>query len=128
MLGYRLRPFRFIAALALMAGVFMVTYAYTARNTVPASSAGDQSQVTLPFSVHNVDYVTLQGQSSTVVSVTFDLQPPAGCPAPCVPNTVKARFTTGGGFRDCTGGPVSFSCPFNEVVTQQSLLQVIAVQ
>jgi len=87
-----------LAAIVLAAG----TYAFTASNTVPATSAGSGSQTISGYTITNVAY-TLNSDPTKVDAVDFDLDKAAG--------TVKVRLVAGGSWYSCSNGAgFSWSC------------------
>ncbi|MDP8992174.1 MAG: hypothetical protein M3N31_03860 [Actinomycetota bacterium] len=86
-----------------------VTYAVTAANTVPASSAGDGSGVISGYTVSGVDYSLNAANPQSIDSVSFVLSS-----APAAGATVKVKLVSSGtSWYSCTmsGTPaVNASC------------------
>jgi len=96
---------RWITALALVIGLVVGTYAFTAANTVPATKAGDGSGAITGYTVTNVHY-TLSGADFTnidTVSFTVDSAPPSG-------STMKAQLVSGGTWYSCTNVTTTVTC------------------
>ena len=91
-----IRKFRYVAALLAAVCVAAGAYAFTASNTVPASSAGSGSQTISGYSVSNVAYTLNSTTPTNMDAVSFTLDKAAG--------TVKAQVVNGGTWYDCTNG------------------------
>lgn len=96
------RKLRYIAALIAAVSAAAGIYAFTASNTVPATSAGSGSGAISGYTVSNVAY-TLNTDPSKIDAVTFTLDKAAG--------TVKAQLVTAGSWYACTNtASFNWSC------------------
>ena len=112
-------------AIILAAAVAMAfaAYAFTASNTVPATSAGDGSGAISGYTITNVQYQLEAANPANIDSVTFTTSASAGQ----VRAKVVASSTT---YTSCSGGPTSWTCDFatNPTVVSADQLRVIAAQ
>lgn len=88
-----IRKLRYIAALIAAVCVAAGAYAFTASNTVPASSAGSGSQTISGYTVSNVAY-TLNSDPTKIDAVALTLDKAAG--------TVKIQVVTAGSWYSCS--------------------------
>lgn len=70
------------------------TYAFAAENTVPATKAGDGSEVISGYEVTAVKYILNDTTPSNIDSVTFSLDAPA--------TSVSISLVSGGEWYTCT--------------------------
>jgi len=102
----RFKPARLLVAAMFLVVLGIVTYAFTAANTVPATKAGDGSGTITGYVITNVSY-TLNGTDSSMIdAVTFDLDsiPPAG-------STIKIQLdSVAADWYDCTNLGVNITC------------------
>jgi hypothetical protein len=91
----------FLAAVAA-AIVAPAAYAFTAANTVPASSAGSGSGAISGYTVSNVSYTLNGANPQNVDQVAFTISPTSG--------TVKAQVVSGGSWYACTNSSGSVTC------------------
>lgn len=89
--------------LAVAAAVALGGYAYTASNTVPATSAGIGATAISGYTVSSVAYGLNATTPSNIDTVTFTLSPAAA-------STVKAQLASGGTYYPCTNTAGSVSC------------------
>ena len=90
-------------ALAIAGTLALGAYAYTAANTVPATSAGSGATAISGYTITNVQY-TLNGTTPTNIdAVTFTISPTAA-------STVKAQVASAGTFYSCVNTAGSVSC------------------
>jgi hypothetical protein len=116
---------RWIALLALVIGILVGTYAFTAANTVPDTKAGDGSGTITGYVVTGVHY-TLNGTDPSkvdAVAFTVDSTPVAG-------STLKVQLVSSGTWYTCTNVATAVSCtttsPQATVVPANQLRVVIA--
>lgn len=115
---------RGIVGTILLTALFAVAaYAYTATNTVPASSAGDGAGAVSGYTVtpNNPLYVLDGADQSKIKSVGFTLSAAA--------NQVLVSVTGAAPFQSCTaGGGDSWTCTFTTepTVLSATSLRVIA--
>ena len=115
---------RLVLVIAAAAVLAFAAYAFTAANTVPASSAGDGSGVISGYTVSSIAY-QLEGNPSFIDSVSFTLSAVAG--------TVHVKLVNASAtFTACanTGGN-NWSCNFAggaQTVLSADEFRVIAVQ
>ena len=93
---FDIRRFRYVAAVLAAVCVAAGAYAFTATNTVPASSAGSGSHAISGYLVTNVAYTLNSTTPTDMDAVSFTLDATAG--------TVKAQVVNGGTWYDCTNG------------------------
>lgn len=102
----RFKPARLFVAAMFLVVLGIVTYAFTAANTVPATKAGDGSGAITGYVITNVSY-TLNGTDPSMIdAVTFDLDsvPPAG-------STMKIQLdSVAADWYDCTNFGVNITC------------------
>jgi hypothetical protein len=107
-----------VVAVALATGV----YAFTATNTVPASSAGSGSGAISGYTVSGIAYTLNATTPSDIDSMTFTLNANA--------TTVKAKVVSGSTtYTDCSiAGGVNVTCDFSPDIdiTTADQLSVIA--
>ena len=93
---FDIRRFRYVAAVIAAVCVAAGAYAFTASNTVPATTAGSGSQTISGYTVTNVAYTLNSTTPTNMDAVAFTLDKAAG--------TVKAQVVSGGTWYDCTNG------------------------
>ena len=93
---FDIRRFRYVAAVLAAVCVAAGAYAFTASNTVPATTAGSGSQTISGYTVTNVAYTLNSTTPTDMDAVAFTLDKAAG--------TVKAQVVSGGTWYDCTNG------------------------
>lgn len=99
----RRRRKRFVLA-ALVSGVVASSaYAYTASNTVPASSAGAGSGAISGYTATNVSYTLNTSNPQNIDAVTFTI-------APTTTTTVKVQLVGGGSWYSCSNSGGSVTC------------------
>jgi hypothetical protein len=102
----RHKPARLFVAAMFLVVLGIVTYAFTAANTVPATKAGDGSGAITGYVITNVSY-TLNGTDPSMIdAVTFDLDsvPPPG-------STIKIQLdSVAADWYDCTNSGVNITC------------------
>ena len=86
-----------VAALAIGAGA----YAFTASNTVPATTAGAGSGVVTGYTVTNLHYNLDAATPANIDSLTFTI-------APAVPSGGSGKVVISAALS--TGGPTNYSC------------------
>jgi hypothetical protein len=86
-----------VVALAIGGGA----YAFTASNTVPATTAGAGSGVVSGYTVTNIHYGLNATTSANIDSLTFTI-------SPTVPNTTSGKVTIQAALS--TGGPTAYTC------------------
>ena len=94
---------RRVGTVAVAAVVAMGGYAYTASNTVPATSAGIGATAISGYTVSSVAYGLNATTPANIDTVTFTLSPAAA-------TTVKAQLVSGGTYYPCTNTAGSVSC------------------
>ncbi|HEX4745893.1 MAG TPA: hypothetical protein VFU99_03325 [Gaiellaceae bacterium] len=117
------RPRSVAIILAAAVAMAFAAYAFTASNTVPASSAGDGSGTISGYTITNVAYQLEAANPANIDSVTFTTSAAAG--------TVRAKVVSGSTtYTSCSGGPTNWTCDFstNPTVVSADQLRVIAVQ
>lgn len=116
------RKSRFLAILAAAFLTAAAAYAFTATNTVPASSAGSGSGTISGYTVSAVAYTLNATTPSDIDSVAFTLNAAA--------TTAKAKIVSGSTtYTSCTiTGGVNVSCNFSPdiAITTADQLSVIA--
>jgi uncharacterized membrane protein len=107
--------------IAIVAGA--ATYAFTASNTLPAStSAGSGAAAISGYTVSGVAYNLNATTPTNIDSVSFTINPGTA-------STVKAQLASGGQWYQCTNTAGSVSCATTSpqaTVTTASQLTVIA--
>jgi hypothetical protein len=113
------------ALAALVAGVVSSSaYAFTASNTVPATSAGAGSQAISGYTATNVSYTLNAANPQNVDAVTFTI-------SPATTSTVKVQLVSGGSWYSCgnVGGTVTCSTTSPQVTAAAAnQLTVVAAQ
>jgi hypothetical protein len=99
---WRRKRNRYLAAAAITAIVAPAAYAFTAANTVPASSAGSGSGAISGYTVSNVAYTLNASNPQNVDQVAFTISPTSG--------TVKVQVVSGGSWYACTNTAGSVTC------------------
>lgn len=99
----RNRKLRWVAAAALVAVAAFAASAFTASNTVPASSAGDGANTISGYTITNVQYTLNATNPKNMDAVTFTISPAAA-------STVKIQVVNGGSWYSCTNTAGSVSC------------------
>ena len=122
------RP-RNIAVVVIVLFIAAITYAFAAANTVPESGAGDGSGTISGYTITNVTYDTMNGDTdpSTLDTVTFDIAPTGGASAP---TEVSVSVVSGGSWFSCTNtSGTTWSCTITGVNTLAAdELRVVAAQ
>jgi hypothetical protein len=113
---------RFLGALVVAVVMATGAYAFTATNTVPASSAGSGNGTISGYTVSAIAYQLNASTPSNIDTMTFTLSANA--------TTVKAKVVSGSStYTDCTvTGGVNASCDFSPDIdiTTADQLAVIA--
>ena len=86
-----------LAALAIGGGA----YAFTASNTVPATTVGAGSGVVSGFTVTNLHYTLNTATPANIDSLTFTI-------SPTVPSTSSGKVVVAAALS--TGGPTNYTC------------------
>lgn len=87
-----------------VAGVLALgAYAYTAANTVPASSAGSGSGAITGYTVSGITYTLNGTDPRDIDQVAFTIAPTAA-------NTVRAQLVSGGAWYACVNTAGSVTC------------------
>ncbi len=89
-----------VSAMAIGGGA----YAFTASNTVPASTAGAGSGAVSGFTVTNLHYSLNSTTPANIDSLTFTI-------SPVVPNTGAGKVVIAAALS--TGGPTNYTCSTN---------------
>jgi len=114
----RRRRLALAGLLALLVAVS--AYAFTATNTVPASSAGEGSGTISGFTVSAIHYTLDAANPANVTGVSFTL-----APAPASGATVRAALNSGA-YVSCTVTSGTWSCPVTGSVLGATSLKVVA--
>jgi hypothetical protein len=113
---------RILGMLVVAAALATGAYAFTATNTVPASSAGSGSGTISGYTVSGIAYTLNATTPSDIDSMTFTLNASA--------TTVKAKIVSGSTtYTDCSiAGGVNVTCNFTPdiAITTADQLSVIA--
>lgn len=113
---------RFLGALVVAAAMATGAYAFTATNTVPASSAGSGSGTISGYTVSSIAYTLNATTPSDIDSLTFTLNAAA--------TTAKAKIVSGSTtYTACSiAGGVNVTCNFSPdiAITTADELSVIA--
>ena len=89
---------------AIVVGVFAsAAYAFTAANTVPASTAGSGSGAITGYTASNVTYTLNASNPQNLDQVAFTISPTTTA-------TVKAQLVSGGSWYSCTNSGGSVTC------------------
>jgi hypothetical protein len=99
---WKRRRNRYFLAAVAAAVVAPAAYAFTAANTVPASSAGSGSGAISGYTVSSVSYTLNGANPQNVDQVAFTISPTSG--------TVKAQVVSGGSWYACTNSSGSVTC------------------
>jgi hypothetical protein len=99
---WKRRRNRYFLAAVAAAVVAPAAYAFTAANTVPASSAGSGSGAISGYTVSSVSYTLNGANPQNVDQVAFTISPTSG--------TVKAQVVSGGSWYACTNSAGSVTC------------------
>ena len=99
---WRRKRNRYLAAAAIAASDAPAAYAFTAANTVPASSPGSGSGAISGYTVSNVAYTLNAANPQNVDQVAFTISPTTG--------TVKVQVVSGGSWYACTNTAGSVTC------------------
>jgi hypothetical protein len=100
----RIPRFRLLAGIASALAVGATGYAYTASNTVPASTAGSGQGGVSGYTISNLHYALNATSPANIDSLTFGV-------SPVIPSTsngkaaVQAQLTV--------GGPTGYTCTTN---------------
>lgn len=123
MLKHILAKSRFLVALVVAGAMGTGAYAFTASNTVPASTAGSGSGVISGYTVSAVAYQLNATTPTNIDSTTFTLSASA--------STVKAKLVSASAtYTACAVvGGTSVTCTFSPAIaiTTANQLDVIAV-
>ena len=123
------RP-RNIAVVVIVLFIAAITYAFAAANTVPESGAGDGSGTISGYTITNVTYDTMNGDTdpSTLDTVTFDIAPTGSASAP-TEVSVKLVSSSTTWFSCTNTSGTTWSCTITGVNTLAAdELRVVAAQ
>ena len=99
------RP-RTILGIALLVAILSVgAYAFTASNTIPATSAGSGSGAVSGYTASSISY-TLAADPTTVDTITFTISPTTA-------GTVKVKAGTSGSWKSCTNSSGTITCDYS---------------
>lgn len=115
---------RLLLVVLLAAGLATGTYAYTATNTVPSSTAGAGSGTISGYTVSGVAYTLNATTPTNLDQVAFTIAPTAA-------TTVKAQLAAGGTWYSCTNTAGSVTCNTTSpqaTVAGATLLTVVATE
>ncbi len=104
-----------VVALAIGGGA----YAFTASNTVPATTAGAGSGAVTGYVITNIHYVLDATTPGNIDSLTFTI-------APAVPSTGSGTVTISAALS--TGGPTNYTCTPNTAGTLVTCATVTPTQ
>ena len=112
---------RVVGAVIVAAVLGLGAYAFTATNTVPATSAGSGSGTISGYTISNVQYQLNSGTPTNIDSLTFTLSANA--------TTAKAKVVSGSAtYTDCSiAGGVNVTCDFSPDVTVVSADQLSVI-
>jgi hypothetical protein len=94
---------RTAVAVILALSVGIASYAFTASNTVPNSSAGSGSGTISGYTISNIQYGLNSTTPTNLDSVSFTISPAAA-------STVKVQLAPAGSWYSCTNSSGSVSC------------------
>jgi hypothetical protein len=117
---------RWVSVLALVIGLVVGTYAFTAANTVPTSKAGDGSGAISGYVLSSVKYNLNATSPQNIDSVTFTLDS-----TPVTGSTLKAQLDAAGTWYTCTFVAAAVTCPTTSpqaTVAAATSLRVIIAQ
>jgi hypothetical protein len=100
------------------------TYAFTATNTVPATSAGSGSAAISGYTITNVQYGLNATNPQNLDQVTFTI-------APAAATTVRIQLAAAGNWYSCTNSAGSVTCATTSpqaTVVAATQLTVVATQ
>lgn len=115
---------RLVVAVILAAALAIGTYAFTAANTVPATSAGSGSGVISGYTVSAVVYGLNATTPTNLDQVAFTISPVAA-------TTVKIQLAAAGSWYSCTNTAGSVTCNTTApqaTVAAATQLTVVATQ
>lgn len=92
-----------VLALAIVATISYATYAFTAANTVPASTAGEGTGAISGYTISGIDYTLNGANPSNIDAVGFTL-----APAPPATGTVAIKINAVG--YSCTFAGAAANC------------------
>jgi hypothetical protein len=92
---------KILLATVVVAAVGGGVYAFTASNTVPATTAGSGSGVVSGYTITNLHYGLNSTTPSNIDSVTFTI-------TPSVPSTSTGKVVIAAALS--TGGPTNYTC------------------
>jgi hypothetical protein len=123
---YPARRTRRFALAALLAGIVSSSaYAFTASNTVNASSAGYGQQAISGYIASNISYALDASNPQNIDSVTFTISPTTA-------STVKVQLVTGGSWYSCNNAAGTVTCgttsPTQATAAAANQLTVVASQ
>ena len=112
---------RVVGAVIVAAVLGLGAYAFTATNTVPATSAGSGSGTISGYTISNVQYQLNTGTPTNIDSLTFTLSANA--------TTAKAKVVSGSStYTDCTiASGIDVTCNFSPDVTVVSADQLSVI-
>ena len=118
----RSRRRRIVVGIVLAALLALGSYAFTAANTVPGTTAGSGSGTISGYTITNVQYNLNAATPTNIDSVSFTISPSAA-------TTVKVQLVTGGSWFSCTNTSGSVSCNTTGVTAAAAdNLTVVAAQ
>jgi hypothetical protein len=118
------RPRTILGVAILVAILAAGAYAFTASNTIPASSAGSGSGAVSGYTASNIAYTLNATDPTTADEITFDLTPTST-------SAVKVKYTNAGSWTTCTNdGSGGITCDYTGspiALTAIDNLTVVAV-
>lgn len=95
------RKITVILAIGIAMAIGGGAYAFTASNTVPATTAGAGAGAVTGYTITNMHYVLNATTPGNIDSLTFTISPP-------VPSTGAGKVTIAAALS--TGGPTNYTC------------------
>src|ERR1700722_2435559 len=113
------RTLPIIAACGIALVIGGGAYAFTASNTVPATTAGAGSGVVSGFTVTNIHYVLNATTPANIDSLTFTI-------SPAVPSTGSGKVIIAAALS--TGGPTNYTCTTDTGGTNVTCATILPTQ
>ena len=95
------RKVTIVAAVGIAMAIGGGAYAFTASNTVPATTAGAGAGAVTGYTVTNIHYILNATTPANIDSLTFTI-------SPAVPSTGSGRVIVAAALS--TGGPTNYTC------------------
>ena len=114
------KPRSILLSALLVAILACGAYAFTASNTVPASTAGSGSGAVSGYTAAGITYALTSGDPSTIDEIEFTLNPTST-------STVRVKAGTAGSWKICPNSSGTVTCDYSAAPISLSAIDNLTV-